>query len=221
MINYGSIPFTIFVHVSFRHVYNYCTSVHSTASQNIPIVQGQPTTRSSNRNARNSGANNTGNSGAQFVGFELYKRLSHFLKEYLNKLLAVCIFELISSVWAVYEYFHCRKESVYLTKTFYGFLLSTGMITSFPAVFWTAFAPILIVTGWNESVMKDAKKFTKFIRYVFVVFNYVFYYNKILSLKIVGSGFLAWSSFLFFKSARDKRCLEANWKGAKRRNYQY
>ncbi|XP_017492428.1 PREDICTED: cullin-1-like [Rhagoletis zephyria] len=53
----------------YSHVYNYCTSVHSTAVNSGPIVQGQTP------------------SGAQFVGFELYKRLSKFLKEYLNKLL--------------------------------------------------------------------------------------------------------------------------------------
>lgn len=73
----------------YSHVYNYCTSVHSTAVNSGPIVQGQTPIRPSNRTSgRNSCANNVvANSGAQFVGFELYKRLSKFLKEYLNKLL--------------------------------------------------------------------------------------------------------------------------------------
>ncbi|CAL8109556.1 unnamed protein product [Orchesella dallaii] len=76
----------------YTHVYNYCTSVHQ---------QGQPSgslsssvrssassvSRTSSRNRQTGGANGNHNSGAQFVGQELYKRLKDFLHEYLSKLI--------------------------------------------------------------------------------------------------------------------------------------
>lgn len=79
----------------YRHVYNYCTSVHQ-QSQGASSVPGRSTgsnvsSRTSSRN-RQPGTNNNHNSGAQFVGQELYKRLKDFLHEYLSKLIEVSDF---------------------------------------------------------------------------------------------------------------------------------
>ncbi|XP_021951491.1 cullin-1 [Folsomia candida] len=69
----------------YTHVYNYCTSVH----QQGGAGPGGNTRAAANRPTRarptGTGASNH-NSGAQFVGQELYKRLKEFLNDYLNQL---------------------------------------------------------------------------------------------------------------------------------------
>ncbi|CAG7819834.1 unnamed protein product [Allacma fusca] len=78
----------------YTHVYNYCTSVHQQGGQ----VQAQTAVGGASRGgnattAGRAGRSRTGNStavnhnsGAQFVGQELYKRLNEFLRSYLMKL---------------------------------------------------------------------------------------------------------------------------------------
>lgn len=72
----------------YTHVYNYCTSVHQqqgqgslAANSSRPAANSQPRGRSSRGNAIQGPSNH--NSGAQFVGQELYKRLKEFLNDYL------------------------------------------------------------------------------------------------------------------------------------------
>ena len=85
----------------YSHVYNYCTSVHQqgqSSSQNAPGAapsRGGGSNSTSGRNVRGRIGTSTNNSvnqnsGAQFVGQELYKRLNEFLRSYLLKLVQVC-----------------------------------------------------------------------------------------------------------------------------------
>lgn len=100
----------------YTHVYNYCTSVHQgpggslglggagSAPGNGALGLGGPASGSAggggaSRNGTKSkktsttlstvGGSSPGQSGAQFVGYELYKRLKEFLKNYQVRLLEV------------------------------------------------------------------------------------------------------------------------------------
>ena len=69
----------------YTHVYNYCTSVHQT---NGPGSAGRGSSAASNAaSAKNK--KSVQQSGAQFVGLELYKKLRDFLKVYQVGLLEV------------------------------------------------------------------------------------------------------------------------------------
>ncbi len=73
----------------YTHVYNYCTSVHQQAAGGA----GGPGSGGSRAGSGSGGAKGkksaNSQSGAQFVGLELYKRLKEFLKGYQVKLLEV------------------------------------------------------------------------------------------------------------------------------------
>ena len=107
-------------------MYNYCTSVHQqgqSSSQNAPgaAASRAGSNSTTGRNVRgrigtstNSAVNH--NSGAQFVGQELYKRLNEFLKSYLLKLVQVCFLssEIMSKhqggFRVTYSLCHCFQE---------------------------------------------------------------------------------------------------------------
>ncbi len=82
-----------FLFISSSHVYNYCTSVHQQGSGGGVGGPGGNTRSGATRanRARPAGTGGTANhnSGAQFVGQELYKRLKEFLNDYLNNLTKV------------------------------------------------------------------------------------------------------------------------------------
>ncbi|XP_065576336.1 cullin-1-like [Artemia franciscana] len=62
----------------YTHVYNYCTSVNNHAPKSSQSVTG--------KGKKGKDAHAGGGAGAQFVGFELYRRLKQFLEKYLNAL---------------------------------------------------------------------------------------------------------------------------------------
>lgn len=92
----------------YTHVYNYCTSVQTSTSSSSnshfsPLASNAGSSSSSSSNSgqitlsssshqrlrrptTNSGGSSSG-SGAQFVGYELYKRIRSFLQDYLSTLL--------------------------------------------------------------------------------------------------------------------------------------
>ncbi|XP_054161672.1 cullin-1-like [Oppia nitens] len=72
----------------YTHVYNYCTSVHQTTSR-PPNMSGNVLQSLNPNLTPNASRNKKGitQGGAQFVGFELYKRLKDFLEKYLKDLL--------------------------------------------------------------------------------------------------------------------------------------
>jgi hypothetical protein len=72
-------------------VYNYCTSVN-TQSATGSSTGGRASGSRANARFRQTGSNvgvGNHNSGAQFVGQELYKRLKEFLNDYLSSLIKV------------------------------------------------------------------------------------------------------------------------------------
>lgn len=78
----------------YTHVYNYCTSVQSSQSATHGSSLGVvgPSSSSTSSNHHNSSLTSQrrrhiNNGGAQFVGFELYKRIKSFLQGYLDILL--------------------------------------------------------------------------------------------------------------------------------------
>lgn len=68
----------------FRHVYNYCTSVHQQSSSSRSPA---PPPKAPKKNTTNSSSSSISSGGAQLVGLELYKRLKEFLEGYLKDLL--------------------------------------------------------------------------------------------------------------------------------------
>ena len=83
----------ILFHICFvcRHVYNYCTSVHQSNSRSASITTNNVLQNVSPNLTANGSRNKKGvtQGGAQFVGYELYKRLKDFLETYLKHLLKV------------------------------------------------------------------------------------------------------------------------------------
>ena len=62
--------------ISFRYVYNYCTSVNHSSSRQGP-----------SSSSLNSGSRKTQNAnGTQLVGLELYKKLKQYLQGHIHNI---------------------------------------------------------------------------------------------------------------------------------------
>ena len=63
-------------------------------------------------------------------------------------------------------FFFSSLGKTFLMKMFCFSTLNSGKIISLAAVFWMEFALILIVTGWEENMMKEGKESMKSILWV-------------------------------------------------------
>eukprot|EP00095_Tigriopus_kingsejongensis_P004695 maker-scaffold276_size226481-snap-gene-0.18 protein:Tk04695 transcript:maker-scaffold276_size226481-snap-gene-0.18-mRNA-1 annotation:"Cullin-1" len=103
----------------YTHVYNYCTSVHQSPGGGLlnagPALGGASAGRSGAKSKKSGAgggpAGGGGQSGAQFVGYELYKRLKEFLKNYQVRLLEngvdlmdEAVLKFYTSQWEEYQY---------------------------------------------------------------------------------------------------------------------
>ncbi|XP_059083159.1 cullin-1-like [Tigriopus californicus] len=124
----------------YTHVYNYCTSVHQGPGGSLGLGAGSATggalglggpgagpggassgggaSRNGAKSKKTSstlstvgGGSSPGQSGAQFVGYELYKRLKEFLKNYQVRLLEngvdlmdEAVLKFYTSQWEEYQY---------------------------------------------------------------------------------------------------------------------
>lgn len=104
----------------YTYVYNYCTSVHQNGAgggggagglggRGLAVGGGAKSKKGGGNLGAGSGGGPT--SGAQFVGYELYKRLKEFLKTYQvklldngNDLMDEAVLKFYTSQWEEYQY---------------------------------------------------------------------------------------------------------------------